>query len=447
MNVRKLVIGLLLVAALPAGWFAWQWKTTPVPPEVPLTGVDELVAAAVRSAVQAVEKQPRSGAAWGKLAMVLVANGFDADAPRCYDEAARWEPANPAWPYLRGMHRLEVDPAEAMPFLVKALSLTSDFGEKAAIHFQLGQALLEDGQLAEAERHVQALRRMEPDGPRTQFLLGLLALARADRESARKHLSTLTATPFIQKRACTLLAGLVDDKEQARKLQERAERLPTDQAWPDPFIQEMKGHYVNRMKRLTPYMMLDSQGRQQEALMFLRRLVAESPDGEVCFFLGLALYKMNEFEEAEKMLEAALRYEPTNVKSQFFIASSLLQRAERKYQEPSGKDAALELFRRTVAAADKTLVLKSEHGAAHQVRGWALKYLGRRDEALAALRQAVLIQPETSDMHMQLGEALAEAGQMKEALEHLQHAVKFASPGDPRPMQALEKARAKVKMR
>src|SRR5205823_2467440 len=106
---------------------------------------------------------------------------------------------------------------------------------------------------------------------------------------------------------------------------------------------------------------------------------------------------------------------------------------------PAGKETALDLFRQSVAAADQALALKSELGIAHQTRGWALKHLGRMDEAVRALRQAVLIQPESSDMHRQLGETLAEAGQLSEALEHLQYSVQFARPGDQQPLQALQK--------
>ncbi len=445
MKVRSVLLGLLLLGALAAGWYAWKPEAATVPPEIPLAGVDPGVAEAVRDALQVVNKKPRSGAAWGKLGMVLDANGFETLAPQCYAEAARLDPADPAWPYLNGMNRLELEPKAAMPLLVKALALASDGVEKAAIHFRLALVLIEEGQLAEADRHLQAVRQADPAGPRVQFLLGLLALARDDRESARKHLSTLIEAPNIQKCASTLLAGLVEDKDEARKLQERAEKLPTDQAWPDPFMYEMKGNYVNRMRRITPFTMLDSQGRHEEALAYLRKLVAEAPDGEVCYTLGLALFKAGRFEDAEPMFKAALRYEPTNVKSQFLIGSCYLHWGEKKHQEPGGKEAALELFRQAVIAADQALVLKSELAIAHQIRGSALKYLGRTDEAIAALRQSVLIQPEASDTHLELGELFVEKGQMKEAIEHLQNAVRFARSGDQRAVQALDKARARAK--
>jgi tetratricopeptide (TPR) repeat protein len=376
--------------------------------------------------------------------MVLAANGFEAEAPPCYAQAERLDPANPAWPYLRGVQIADSDPNQSFPLFEKALALTSEPVEQAAIHFRLAVLLIEAGQLADADRHAVALRKIEPDGARAHFVLGLMALARDDRDAARQHLARLVEVPFIQKRACTLLAGLVDGKK-AQKLLDRAARLPTDLAWPDPFEQRMRSHYVDRMSRLAPFLALEGQGRDREAIEFLRQLARESPDAETCFTLGFALYKRNQLDEAEKYLRAAIDAEPTLVSAHVFLGSSLLLRGEKKLKEADGKEAALELFRQAIVAEDKALALKNQLALAHETRGLALKHLGRRDEALKALRQAVLIQPDSPDMQLSLGEALAEADQLKEGLQHLEYAVQFARPTDPRPREALRKWQAKIK--
>src|SRR5437762_1641426 len=149
-KVRTLVLGLFLAGALVAGWFAWRWYTAPVPPEIPLKGVEEHVADMVQEAVGAIRRQPRSGKAWGQLGMILAANGFDEYVPRCYAEAKRFDPNNPDWPYLHGLYLLEVHPNQAFPFLEEALSLARDAEEKAAIHFRLAQALHDEEQLDRA---------------------------------------------------------------------------------------------------------------------------------------------------------------------------------------------------------------------------------------------------------------------------------------------------------
>ena len=144
------------------------------------------------------------------------------------------------------------------------------------------------------------------------------------------------------------------------------------------------------------------------------------------------------------MLRAALRYDPKNVKTHFLIASCLLLRGESLDQQSGGREKARTLFSEAVTAANETLALHPEHGLTHVTRGWALKHLGRTEEALMALRRAVDIQPDFPDAHLYLGETLAEAGRLYEALPHLQNSVRFARPGDARPSEALARLRAKL---
>jgi tetratricopeptide (TPR) repeat protein len=374
--------------------------------------------------------------------MVLAANGFQEHIARCYAEAERLDPADPAWPYLHGVHLLEVSPKQAFPLLKKALSLTGDREEQKAMHFRLARALLEAGQMEQADEHARALQQLEPHGVRSRFVSALLALERGEHDRARDHLSVLTDVPFAKKSASLLLAPLLD-KDAAQALRERAARLPLDAPWFDPIEDRMRQCRGERLHRIEPYWALERQGKTDEALAFLRRFVATAPDREVCFILGQALMARAEFAEAEEMFRAAIAYEPTNVKSHLLLGACRLARAEQRHQEPGGREAAAALFRQAVAAEDDALALQPENGLAHQVRGWALKHLGRTDEAVASLRRAVLILPNDAESHWQLGETLAESGRLKEGLEHLRLAVEFARPGDQRPRQALEKWEAK----
>jgi tetratricopeptide (TPR) repeat protein len=443
MKTRNLLIGSLVAALLGTGaWLGWRWYATPLPPEL-RPGADREVVAVFEEARQEVLRQRRSGQAWGKLGMVLATNAHEQEALECFVQAERFDPHNPRWPYYRGILLMSSRPAQAIPLLRRALDRAPK--QRAGILFRLAEAEIQDGQLEEAEQHLQALRAIEPDGPQVRFGLGLLCLARGDRAAARTHLSTLADCPFIRRRVCGMLATLTDgDAAAARTWQQRADYLPEDVRWPIPFETELSRCKVDRKSGMAQVEELQRLGLYPAALNLLRKLVQDSPDAEVCYTLGLRLYEKGELDEAVRMLRRAIDFEAGHAQAYYLLGDALLRQGVKRSGEPDGKEAAQELFRQAVAAEDRALALESTSGFAHLVRGRALKHLGRTDEAIAALREALLRRPEFADIHRTLGEALAEAGQVREGLEHLENAVRLAGPDDPRPRATLDRWRARA---
>jgi tetratricopeptide (TPR) repeat protein len=443
MNNRKLLIGsALVVLGAAAAWWGWHWHTTPVPPHVALEGVDEEMADLVRQGLDEVRRQPRSAESWGKLGMILAANSFDEPAAVCFVHAERFDPRSPRWPALHGIVLLGRDGPAGILLLKQALALRPGPADRAAILSRLAHVLVEDGQLDDAEARVNELRSLEGDSGRVHFGLALVARARDDRAGAREHLNLLTDDPYARKQALTLLASLSRDDP---ALWQQASQLPPDLNWPSPFEDDMRSFKVDRMKRIAQYWDLSRQGRQDEAFDFLQRLAAQAPDEGICFILGFELYKANRFDEAADALQTALRFNVGNVKAQLFLGAALLQRGEKLLRDGRDSEAALDLFRQAIACEDRTLKLQSDSGQAHLIRGRALKYLGRTEEATQALRQALLYQPEFAEIHLTLGELLAEAGQLDEGLAHLENAVRVAGPDSTRPRAALDAWRAKAK--
>jgi len=389
-----------------------------------------------------VRRQPRSGKAWGELGMALIANGFPKQALTCLANARRFDPQDPRWPYWQGATLLPTRPTEGMAHLREALRLADGREQRAAILFTLALPLIEEGLLDEADQRLSALREIDPDDPRLHFGLGLLAVARDDQDAAREHLGMLTENPFARKRACTLLVNLyAADRQRADSFRKRAAQAPTDAEWPNVFQQELSRYRVELSRPLATYRELEGQGRHDEALAFLRNAAAQSPDEGVCFTLGFELLRRKQLPEAEDAFRKAIHFNPRNSKAHLFLATVLLQRGD------NGEGRARELYQQAAAAADAALALHSDLAQAHLVRGLALKHLGRKEESLKALREAVLLAPELAETHLALGEALAEAGQVDEGLVHLENAVRHAKPEDPRPQEALTKWRAKAKTR
>ncbi len=453
---RKLTV-VFLAAALTgaAAWYGWRWHTTPAPPDLSLDGVAPALRESVEKAAGAVRRQPRSAKAWGELCRLLIANGLDAQALPCLVQVQRLDPREPCWPYLHGsVALLLAKPREGIPKLREALTLTdaAATGDAAtdaadarhaearhAILFLLATALIEDGQLDEAEQRLRELGAAQGQGARLHFGLGLLARARDDRPAARKHLSVLADHPCARKQVCFLLASLTpEDEKLADSYRSRAAGLPPDVPWPCSYDEEVRNYRV--AAPLDRYHELAAAGRPEAALDYLRQAAAQAPDEETCYLLGIVLLKSRQFDEAEAMLRRSLEFNAQNMRAHLYLGAALIERGERLVREPGRHAPAMEVFRQAVAAEDKALALQSDVALAHLIRGRALKALGRPDEALAALRKATLAGPDLPEAHQLLGEVLAEAGQWDEAFEHLENAVRVA-PLDPRPRQALEKWR------
>src|SRR5581483_3909080 len=140
--------------------------TTPAPPVVPVDGMEPDVAAAVRAACEKVRRNLRSGAAWGELGQVLLAHNATDLADPCFAQAERFAPDNPRWPYYRGWTRSSRSPADAIPYLRRAVSLCDRFDRgNDAPRLLLAEMLLQTDALDEAEEHLNRVLGWKPDDP------------------------------------------------------------------------------------------------------------------------------------------------------------------------------------------------------------------------------------------------------------------------------------------
>jgi tetratricopeptide (TPR) repeat protein len=446
MKSTWLVFGLVAALALGVGgWFAYRWYTTPAIPDLPLDQMEKGVAEAVEEALQEVRRSPRSGPAWGRLALVLWANKYYVYAFPCLENAERFEPDNPRWPYLQAESLLRENHSEALIRFRRAVACAQESDLKEGALFRLAILLIGDDELAEGEHHLQELAELTgANDPQVKFGQALLALAREDHRAAAKDLLTLTQNPFCRKRAYQLLALASEDRELARIFQQKAFELPPDMDWPDPFLIELQEYTVSRAVRMQALGDLDRQGRLPEALALLKELARESPDSGVYLNLGRLLAKMNREDEAEDALRTSIRFDAKNSQAHTILAVVLLLKAESRAEQPDGKAAAAELFRQAVTASDDALAINARSPRAHLTRGRALKKLGKIEEGMEAMRQAILCAPELAEAHLELGETLAEQGQREKALEHLEYAVRLAGPAADAARKLLEKWRVKL---
>jgi tetratricopeptide (TPR) repeat protein len=427
------LLGAVLVGAGAAVYFVRFHNPPPEPPDAPSNENDPALAVAVRLAREKVLKEPRSGAAWGELGEVFLANELQAEANTCFAQAERFDPKNPHWPYfLGGPFLSRGDRAGAVPYYQRAAALTDIAGDgNNAPRLILAESLLELGRLDESEAEYGRALTRSPDDPRAHYGLGLLAVTRDRWEAAREQFRKCLGNPESQRKACAQLAAVsqrLGDAEEADRFREQADRLPRDFDWTDNYAIEYLKYGVKKGARLKLAESQENAGLYADAVATLRPLSEDYPDD---YLVQLALAKnlgqMGDYARAERAMRRAVKLAPDKLQVQSSLSLFLMKKGQQ-LQRQGARDQAEASFNEAIGAAQRALAIKADHGHALMALGLSYKSLGRRDEAVTTLRQAVRWNPELPELHFYLGEMLAENGEGAEARRHLERALEFGPP-------------------
>jgi tetratricopeptide (TPR) repeat protein len=417
-----LITGLILAGG--AGGYLWYCRTSPEPPAVADEQLEPAVRAAIAEARSAVQQSPRRAATWGRLGMVLLAHGFPAEAEGCFVRAEQLDPREPRWPYYLGAVRSLNDTETAIPPWQRAVELLGD--EADGPRLRLARALQEQGHADQARSHYQHLLERRPSHAAAHLGLARLAYEEGNWSDILAHLEHCAASLSCRKAAHTMLVEvyqrLGDQKAVDQELRLLA-TLPEDQAWPNPYSEELTRLRVDQRSRLKQATRLLDQNRLDEAIAGLRRLVREFPDMDAAWrALGFALFEQGDEVGAAKALQKALQLAPDSAEAQYYMGC-----VELNQRKPV---MAAAYFRRATE-------LKPDYALAHYNLGQCLKLQGDRADAIAAFRTAVDCRPYLAEAHRNLGELLAQEGRKAEALDQLRQAVAL-NPADAEARKLLQ---------
>jgi tetratricopeptide (TPR) repeat protein len=432
--VILLLIGLGLAAGL--GWYAWRRVTAPSPPEIAPEGLDPELADAIEAARQKIRHDPYSAARWGDLGSLLRGALLLPDAVACFAQAERLDPKTPRWPYLQGEALRLYDVRAALPPIERAAAL-ADTGTVAP-HLRLAEVLLALGRDEEAETHLRRAGDIEPDNASVHYNLGILALARDDLPGALDHLRHCQHSFFTRQKACIQLAAVyqrMGNRKEADKYGRKADSLPPDASWPDPFAAEALA--AGRPARFRQVEDLETREDYREAARQLVELIRERPEYRAYVGLGRNLGKLGDFARAEEALRSAIDMDRDKSRAYYELGRLLWTWAEVDGRKNA--EQAKARYEEGAALARQAIARRPDHAMSYIVLGLCLRGLGERKAALSAFRTAVACSPDLTDAHLRLGETLADAGQLAEARTALERAVQLARPDDPRPRAALAK--------
>jgi len=434
--------GLLAAALLAAGgWWTYRWWSTPAPPELP-AGIETAVRDHLERLRAKVQAASRAADAWGELGMGLFGNGLRELALPCFVHAEHLDPEQPEWPHLQAIeHHLADNLDEAIACLERAVP-NCDIRDP---HNFVPRLLLAELQLARyqdnaAEAHARWVLDRNPKNERAHYLLGVIAAGRDQAETSLQHLAQAAASPFARKRAYQQLAAVhrrLNQVDLAQQFIEKANRLPGDPDWPDPYYLRAMQHVRGSRAHWQRAKDLRREGKVWESLRYFRGAADETSDPSAQIALGKTLLQLGDLALAESVLRAAVRQQPDLAQAHQQLSVVLLEVGETLPEA-----AARVKFEEARAAARKALDAQPRLAAAHWALGLALRRLGQKDEAIAELAEAVRLRPELYQHHLHLGEALAETGRLEEGLRHLRVAVDMAPSADRRPAAALERWQA-----
>jgi tetratricopeptide (TPR) repeat protein len=428
---RQAALGLL--ALLGAGGafillYAFFWRPTLDPPVVDWAGVDPAVRQAIEAEQENVRQSPRSGAAWGRLGMILVTHMFADEALPCFVEAERRQRDNPRWPYHQGLILLAHDSAAALPKVIRAVELCQD--ETDGPRLCLAKLYLTLGQQEQARQQFVAMLQKQRGHPRAH--LGLARLdAQAERwAAARKHLNYAVNDDRTCKAALTLSAEVYQrqgDGETAQQEQARRLQLPDRPDWPDAYVEESARLQVGEEAQLRLAATLLDNGRGGEARAVLKQILQDYPRSTRAW-LELSFEQLSEGDlaAADRSLDAVLALDPS-------LAKAWLYRGTIRFKEKEHTEA--------IACYRKAIECKSTYLEGHYNLGVCLKEVGNLQAALNAFQSAVRCQPLSAPAHANLGALLLEQGQKEQAVFHLQQAITL-NPGDSNSRKLLEATRA-----
>jgi tetratricopeptide (TPR) repeat protein len=394
-------------------------------PQIAFETLDKSSTALIQQHLQTVRRQPRSGAAWGRLGSLLRSFEFKAEAQYCLAIASRLDPREPRWPYYRGMLLVKQAPAEALPLLQRAVALCGN--TPSAPRLRLATLLAENGRSDEARRELSQLLEANPRDAPALMALAHLESVRGKTTEALFLADRCTNDTRTARAAWTLRSTLLQrqgDAATARAAAQRASSLPADAPLDDPFENEVM------LVRNDPRALSDQAqrflmaGQLTNVVPLLQQLVRDHPDfAETWLLVGRMQLLQRQPAEAEESLRRHLKLEPRSASGQFQLGLALLM--QERYA------AAVPAF---VAATE----LKPDFGAAFFNLGVAFAKSGRKQEALAPFREAIRHNPERIDSYILLADLDLELGQRSEAIQ-LARQAEALNPADRRVPQLWNK--------
>jgi Tfp pilus assembly protein PilF len=240
-----------------------------------------------------------------------------------------------------------------------------------------------------------------------------VASQREKLDEARSEVAPALGDTRTRKAAHLLLAEIEQRRTQhaaAALALQTAAGLPNDEAWPDPYLEEISQLMTGRDAALERALQLLDHRRNADAVELLLATAQNYPESHRAWFiLGLALGGMGRIGDAEQAIRTALRLQDDSGEAHYQLGGLLFIQGR--------PIEARKAFQRAVQ-------LRPLFAEAHYMLGQCRLQTGDdEEEAIAAFRTALRCRPDYVDALAALGELLIKAGRSEDGLLHLRRAA------------------------
>ena len=269
-----------------------------------------------------------------------------------------------------------------------ALTVTSN---NERVHYNLGLALLEHGDIEDATRHFAKSVIVNPDYADGHNGLGLALLERGKTDEAvEQFVEALRLRPDLATAHNNLGNALMkkDEFEDAVAHYSEAIRIDPDSA---------DAHYNLGIA-------LSEHGKLEDAVAHFTEVISVDPENVAAHNrLGMVFNEQGMLEEAVEQFYKALAVDPDHVQARSNLGGVLLNQG--KADEAIGH-------------LSQALATKPDYVTARTNLGIALAGQGRLDEAVDNFSEALALDPENVDAHFSMGVAMIKKGNLHVASAH-----------------------------
>ena len=424
MNARRktiLVMGGVAVTAA-AGFFAWHARANAAVVRAARPPAPNLASWPAELRERLAQAGRDSPAALAELSRLYHANGFLAEAARCYVALEKLQPAEPRWPHRRATILAgygDIEPALAA--WRRAVELAPDY---LPARLRLAESLAKANRPGEAARAFEDVLRRKPDEPYALLGLARIALEAERWDEARAKLERVAAQTSHELGADLLVAVYerLGERERAAALRGRAKASGSHRDPADPWMDELLELCFDGYRLSLAAGTAARAGDRAAARRWLERAVGLAPnDVALRFQLAGVCADSGGLPQARTHLERCTVIAPTFPDAWAHLGA-LLERGG----DPRGAEQAIVSGLRHCP----------ESPGLHLMRARQLRAAGRNAEALAEYRASIRLRPNEADARLELATTLFRLERVPEGVAELEQAL-AAEPDHPMALALL----------